>query len=112
VQAFGEALGARFNGLWEQRQSAAWEARHGISYGEYQTHFEAKVRNGLRLRCISAYIEGGAMTYATLWDQEPSPAWEAHHGIRATDYQIHFNAMVDHGFRPLATACSAVLLNG
>ena len=69
VQAFGDAQGARFNGLWEQRQSAAWEARHGIPDGDYQTHFDAQVRNGFRLRCISAYGEGGAIAYATLWDQ-------------------------------------------
>lgn len=111
VQAYGEGSEPRFNGVWEQSPSASWEARHGIAPGDYQPHFDAKVREGLRLRCVSAYLDGGSgITYATLWDRNPTPAWESHHGIPAAQYQQHFTSMVGRGFRLVhLNACGTVL---
>jgi CubicO group peptidase (beta-lactamase class C family) len=99
VQAYADGAAARFNGIWDAAPGPRWEARHGIADRDFQAHFDGMVRQGLRLRCISAYAEAGGIRYATLWDAAPSPAWEAHHGIAVASYQAHFDGMVRRGFR-------------
>jgi CubicO group peptidase (beta-lactamase class C family) len=99
VQAYGSPAGARFNAVWVQRAGAPWEAHHDIADVDYQAHFSALYNSGQRLRCVSAYLDGGQVKYATLWDREPSPPWQASHGIPASLYQTHFNEMHDRGLR-------------
>jgi CubicO group peptidase (beta-lactamase class C family) len=99
VQAYGSAAGPRFNAVWVRRAGAPWEAHHGIPDADYQAHFNALYNSGQRLRCVSAYLDGAQVKYATLWDREPSGPWQASHGIPASLYQAHFNEMHDRGNR-------------
>ena len=75
VQAYGSPAGPRFNAVWVQRAGAPWEAHHDIADIDYQAHFNALYNSGQRLRCVSAYLDGLQVKYATLWDREPSPPW-------------------------------------
>jgi CubicO group peptidase (beta-lactamase class C family) len=99
VQAYGSPAGARFNAVWVQRAGAPWEAHHDIAHIDYQAHFNALYNSGQRLRCVSAYLDGFQVKYATLWDREPAPPWAAANGIPASAYQAHFNEMHDRGLR-------------
>ena len=99
VNAYGDDRQPRFNTVWEKAAGAAWEARHGIADRDYQAHFLDGSRQGLRLRCVSAYVDAGAISYATLWDREPSPGWESYHGIPDALYQQHFDSMARRNFR-------------
>lgn len=99
VQAYGSATGPRFNSVWERRATAPWEAHHDIADVDYQAHFNALYNGGQRLRCVSAYLDGFQVKYATLWDREPSGPWQASHGIPSSLYQAHFNQMHDRGLR-------------
>jgi CubicO group peptidase (beta-lactamase class C family) len=99
VHAYGSAAGPRFNAVWVRRASGPWEARHDIADVNYQAYFNAMYNAGMRLRCVSAYLDGFQVKYAALWDRDPSPPWEAAHGIPASAYQAHFNQMHDRGLR-------------
>lgn len=99
VQAYSDGTTPQFNSVWEQSVGPRWEAKHGVTAGEYQTHFDQNVQQGRRLRCVSAYLDRNSIRYATLWEQGQTNDWEARHGIPGAQYQQHFDGMVRRGFR-------------
>ncbi|HTA44845.1 MAG TPA: serine hydrolase [Bryobacteraceae bacterium] len=83
-----------------------WIARHGLTAEQYQEAFNDYVGNqGMQLTDVSGY--GSAVPlYAALWVKTASPpAWQARHGLTASDYQTTFNQLTAQGYHP-------VLVNG
>jgi hypothetical protein len=84
---------------WEKSAGPAWEARHGLTAADYQSTFNTLVGKGYRLKCVSGYELNGQARYAAIWDQSKGPAWEAHHGLTAAQYQTTFNELLAKGYR-------------
>ena len=80
----------------------AWIAHHGMTGEQYQETFNDLVLNhGMQLVDVSGYGATGNL-YAALWVKNPAaPAWEAHHGITAAQYQDTFNRLNAAGFGPV-----------
>ena len=85
--------------IWEQRQGAAWVARHGMSSAQYQQTFDDLVAQGYRLVQVSGYGIGGQDFYAAIWEQRPGPVWVARHGMSSAQYQQTFDDLVAQGYR-------------
>lgn len=85
--------------IWDNTSGPAWEARHGLTASDYQAEFTALVAKGYRLKCVSGYASGNQALYAAIWDKSSGPAWEAHHGMTAADYQTTFNQLLAKGYR-------------
>ena len=85
--------------IWDNSPGPAWQARHGMTSSDYQTTFDTLVSQGYRLRCVSGYESNGQPLYAAIWDQSGGPAWQARHGLTATQYQATFNQLVGEGYR-------------
>jgi len=102
LHAYDDGLEPRFNVVWEHRsEPVEWEAHHGIAAADYQDHFNQKAAQHLRLRCVSAYLQDGAVQYATLWARQSSAPWEASHGVPIAQCPALFNSMGARGFRPV-----------
>ncbi|MGA7236887.1 MAG: hypothetical protein WBY44_14465, partial [Bryobacteraceae bacterium] len=84
---------------WDKSAGPAWEARHGLTAADYQSTFTTLVGKGYRLRCVSGYESNGQARYAAIWDESKGSAWEAHHGLTATEYQTTFNQLLAKGYR-------------
>jgi hypothetical protein len=84
---------------WDKSAGPAWEARHGLTAADYQSTFNTLVGKGYRLRCVSGYESDGQARYAAIWDESKGPAWEAHHGLTAAQYQTTFNQLLAKGYR-------------
>jgi CubicO group peptidase (beta-lactamase class C family) len=83
-----------------------WVARHGLTSQQYQEAFNDYVGNhGMQLMDVSGYGTAFPL-YAALWVKTASPpAWQARHGLTATEYQTTFNQLTQQGYYP-------VLVNG
>jgi Bacterial tandem repeat domain 1/Beta-lactamase len=83
-----------------------WIARHGLTSEQYQEAFNDYVGNhGMQLMDVSGYGTAAPL-YAALWVKTASPpAWQARHGLTASDYQATFNQLTAEGYHP-------VLVNG
>lgn len=89
----------RYAGLWVANDGTSWQARHGLDAANYQNTFDQLVHQGYRLSRVSGYSEGRDARYAAVWVQNDGRAWEAHHGLTASDYQATFDSLVGRGFR-------------
>jgi hypothetical protein len=90
----------RYAAIWEQREGPPFQARHGLDSGQYQQTFDEMLANGFRLVHVSGYDLGGRDHYAAIWEQRPSPDWQARHGITGAHYQQTFDELVSQGFAP------------
>lgn len=90
----------RFAALWEKtNDGVAWVARHGMTSSSYQSQFDDLVDQGYRLRQVNGYTVGGSARFAAIWDKSSGPAWEARHGLTASELQETFDDLVDQGYR-------------
>lgn len=85
--------------LWEQTDGRAWEARHGLTAGEYQETFDALLARGYRLTCVSGYAVHGQDRYAAIWEKSDGRDWQARHGLDSAQYQQTFDALLARGYR-------------
>lgn len=82
--------------------SGQWVARHNMTATTYQQEFNTWIGQGYRLTQISGYYSGGQDRFAAIWKKVTnSPAWQAKHGLNATEYQAIFNQLTSQGFRPV-----------
>jgi hypothetical protein len=89
----------RYAAIWEQRGGPPFQARHGLTAGQYQQAFDELVAQGFRLVHVSGYAVGDQDRYAAIWEQRQGPAWQARHGLTAQQYQQSFDQMMAEGFR-------------
>jgi hypothetical protein len=79
-----------------------WVARHGLTAEQYQMAFNDYVGNhGMQLMDVSGYGTATQL-YAALWVKTAAPpAWQARHGLTATQYQTTFDQLTADGCHPL-----------
>jgi CubicO group peptidase (beta-lactamase class C family) len=80
--------------------SVGWVARHGLSSHEYQDQFNSWTGQGLRLRCVSGYLNGANTEFAALWDDTEGPSQAATHNATAADIQSQDITMGNNSFQP------------
>jgi CubicO group peptidase (beta-lactamase class C family) len=91
----------RYAGLWVKESGPEWQARHGLSAGDYQKAFDDFFKQGYRLTWVTGYESGGAMKFAAIWEKKSGPAWEARHNLSAAEYQKAFDDFYKQGYRLL-----------
>src|ERR1039457_3503947 len=85
-----------------------FQAYHGVTGAEHQTHFNPLAGQGYRMISLSVYGDPGDARYAAVWVQRPGSAWVAVHGVNSADYQTFFNTHTAQGYVPvLVTATGA-----
>lgn len=58
----------RFSAIWaEKPEVSAYKARHGLTAGQFLTHWEDEMGDGFRTRAITGCEEGGKVQYAVYW---------------------------------------------
>jgi hypothetical protein len=110
VSGYGVIGQDRYAAIFEQRQSPAWQARHGLTAAQYQQTFDQLTSQGYRPTCVSGYTVNGQDRYAAIFEQGQSPAWQARHGLTSAQYQQTFDQLVAQGYRP--TCVSGYAVNG
>jgi hypothetical protein len=100
-QVCGYAVGgdAQYAAIFDKSAGPAWIARHGMDSAAYQAEFDARVKEGYRLRQISGYAVGNEARYAAIFDKTSGPAWVSYHGMTASSYQEQFTKLVSEGYR-------------
>lgn len=90
----------RFAAVWEQRPSAAWAARHGMTSSEYQQAFNLYTSQGYRPVLVNGYTVSNSDRYVAIWDKSPGTGpWVARHGLTSSQYQTAFDTYTAQGFR-------------
>jgi CubicO group peptidase (beta-lactamase class C family) len=100
VSGYEVAGQATYAAIWEQSAGPAWLARHGMTAAEYQQAFDEELAAGYRLLHVSGYTVSGSTQYAAIWEQSPSLAWMAFHGVPGESYQQKFDDLTRQGYRP------------
>jgi CubicO group peptidase (beta-lactamase class C family) len=100
ISAFATPAGTRFGAIWDMSAAAQWQAQHGMNAAAYQLKFNQMAQTGYRLVDLCGYDEGGQDLYAAIWEQSPGPAWQAFHGLDATQYQSRFSQLAAQGYLP------------
>src|SRR5437762_11376761 len=77
-----------------------FQAYHGATGAEHQTHFNTLAGQGYRMISLSVYGDPGHAEYAAVWVQRAGPAWVAVHGVDAAGYQNFSNIWSAKGFAP------------
>jgi hypothetical protein len=86
--------------IFEKTGGPAWEARHGMESGLYQTEFDNWTKKGFRLTLVSGYsAPQGPPHFAAIWQKKSGPAWYARHGMSSTQYQQEFDQANQKGYR-------------
>jgi len=98
VSGYSVGATARFAAIWEKVAGPAWTARHGLSGQQYQQTFDSLVGQGHRLRWVSAYLDGGQVRYAALWDKGTGPAWVARHGLEEAAFRQQCQTLAAQGY--------------
>jgi hypothetical protein len=102
VNGYATAAGPRFVCKFSKAPAGAWVARHGLTAPQYQAAFNDFVGQGYALDWVSGYFDGGQDLYAAIWRKIPGlPAWQARHGLTASEYQGFFNEMTAQGYKPV-----------
>ena len=76
-----------------------WQARHGLDPNAYQKTFDQLVARGYHLVHIDGCSLNSGAIYAGIWEQSPSPQWQARHDLTADQYQQTFDSLVAQGYR-------------
>ena len=84
--------------------SVGWVARHAMSSQEYQEEFNTWSGQGLRLQCVSGYLNGTSTQFAALWDDQPGPGQAAIHDATEDAAMDQDNLLNDNHFQPVWTS--------
>ena len=87
--------------IWRKEPGApAWEARHGLTSGQYQAFFNEVTGQGYKPVVVCGYGDGAQDRYAAIFRKIPgAPAWQARHGLTPAQYQTTFDQLVGEGYR-------------
>ena len=80
----------------------AWQARHLLTFAQYQPDFDALKAQGYRPLDLNAYSINGEDHFASVWEQSPGPAWEARHDLSSDAHNALFRTLPQQGFRPIS----------
>lgn len=98
VSGYSVGASARFAAIWDKSTGPAWAARHGLTGTQYQQAFDQYKAQGLRLRWVSTYAEGGQARYAALWDKSSGPAGIARHGLEEAAFRAAAQQYAAQGY--------------
>lgn len=101
VSGYSQGGQAFYAAIWRKLTSPlAWQARHGLTAAQYQQVFTQLTGQGYKLDLVCGYGVGAQPLYAAIFRKVPNaPAWQAHHGMSAGQYQQTFNQLVGQGYR-------------
>jgi CubicO group peptidase (beta-lactamase class C family) len=83
-----------------------FEAYHGVTGAQHQTHFDTLSAQGYRMISLSVYGDPSDPRYAAVWVQRPGPAYAAVHGIDAAGYQTFFDTWKAKGYAPVLVSAT------
>lgn len=88
----------KYAAIWEKKNTN-YVAKHGQTGAQFQAEFTTQTGKGYRLIFLTCYEAGGNAHYASIFEKSSGPAWAAHHGMDANDYQQKFNSYSSQGYR-------------
>lgn len=101
ISAYNSVEGQFFAAQWEQRPSAGWVARHGLTSAQYQQEVQYWNSQGYRPMIIDGYEIGNVDYYTAVFEQQANaPAWVARHGLTSAQYQAEITYWKGLGYRP------------
>jgi len=83
-----------------------FETYHGVPASEHQNRFNSLLAQGYRIISLSVYGDPSSASYAAVWIKGGGPAWEAAHGLSASQYQDFFNKWKAKGYYPLIVSAT------
>jgi CubicO group peptidase (beta-lactamase class C family) len=87
-----------FAATWKKISGPAYMTHHGMTAADYQNKFNTYKNQGYRIRQVDGYAVGNTTYYAAIWEQTGGPAYYAHHGLSANEYQQKFDAYKAQGY--------------
>jgi Bacterial tandem repeat domain 1/Beta-lactamase len=102
VNGYATPAGPRFACIFHQGATGPWVARHGLTAAQYQAAFNQFTGEGYVLDWVSGYFDGSQDLYAAIWRKpRGDPAWQARHGLTASEYQAFFDNVTAQGYKPV-----------
>ncbi|MEF3366432.1 hypothetical protein V3H18_07785 [Methylocystis sp. 9N] len=89
----------RYAAIWEKRASPPWQARHGLTSGQYQQQFNELASQGYRVVQVNGWRAGNEPHFAAIWEKVDGPAWQARHQMLGDGYQEEFDRLLKEGYR-------------
>ncbi len=99
VSGYQEGGEAHYAAIWQQYDSPAWQAYHGLSSADHQARFDQLGAQGYRMVHVAGYAVNGTPLYAAIWEQSDAGAWQAYHGVSADEHQARFDQLANQGYR-------------
>jgi hypothetical protein len=101
VSGYFDGLQDLYAAIWRKQPGApAWQARHGLTGGQYQAFFNEVTAQGYKPVVVCGYGDGAQDRYAAIFRKiAGAPAWQARHGLTPAQYQATFNELVAQGYR-------------
>jgi CubicO group peptidase (beta-lactamase class C family) len=90
---------ARFSGIWQKRGGCNWQARHGISDGDYQSAVTTLGAAGYRVTHVNAFKLGSSTRFNAIWEQDASFVMIPRHRLTDAEYQTLFDTLSRRGYR-------------
>lgn len=87
-----------FAAIWEQSSGVPWVASHGLSFTQYQQHFDQLLSQGYRITHVSGYGAYGATKFAAVWERSPGPAFFSRHGLSKSEIQSQSRTLQSSGY--------------
>ena len=98
VSGYGSAT-PLYAALWVKTASPpAWQARHGLTAADYQNTFNQLTSQGYHPVLVNGYATAAGPRFACIFQQGPTGAWVARHGLTAAQYQTAFNDYLAQGY--------------
>ncbi|HEX5752119.1 MAG TPA: peptidoglycan DD-metalloendopeptidase family protein [Archangium sp.] len=97
-----------FNLLFKSADGVKWSAKTGLDGSQYQSEFDLQVGTYQRRPVsLDSYVSGGVLRYASLFTDEPGPAWFAEHQ-RTDAQQAATQSGLATGWRPVIVSGATV----
>lgn len=71
INAFMESGVPKISAIWNQFNTGSWVARHSLTSAQYQTEFNTWTAQGLLVRAVTGYENGGSARFAALFTSAP-----------------------------------------
>lgn len=83
-----------------------FQAYHGVTSTQHQTHFNELSAQGFRMISLSVYGAPDDARYAAVWVQRAGASWVAVHGVNSEGYQSFFNNWTAKGYVPVLVSAT------
>jgi hypothetical protein len=90
----------------EGKNMSKFVAYHGVTAAAHQDHFNTLPAQGYRVVSLSVSGAPDDARYAAIWFERPGAAWQASHGLNASQYQQRFDDLVSQGYAPVLVSAT------